>query len=341
MAGVTFYGLLWAASANDQIAYHLQIPLYTVTWGFRVLVLAGPPLAFWLTRGIGHAQAVQRRDEELHGRETGRIVMDPQGGYSEVREPAGPRCRAETRPGSPVPWPAPARCRAHWAAVYRAVAHRAAVLRAAAYRAARPAGLEGEPGVMDGFGLLKRIGGAAWRARARGSCAYGRSAVEYLYVPCVRVRYQGRSAQARRWVQAVPVVKKTAKLIYYTSDSGDRREAVVSPGCISREQFEADTRQCCQGPPGQPGYPAGVIPIPGDRHRAGQSGWLFFATREAAEDYLYRRERERAGQAAQEARLIRELRRAMADAHPDRGGTTERFMQARRRYQAALRPALG
>ena len=29
------YGLLWAASSNDQIAYHLQIPLYAVTWIFR------------------------------------------------------------------------------------------------------------------------------------------------------------------------------------------------------------------------------------------------------------------------------------------------------------------
>jgi ubiquinol-cytochrome c reductase cytochrome b subunit len=86
-AGITFYGLLWAAAANDQIAYHLQIPLYTVTWGFRVLVLAGPPLAFYLTRGMSHALTERRRDEELHGRETGRIVMSPQGGYTEIREP--------------------------------------------------------------------------------------------------------------------------------------------------------------------------------------------------------------------------------------------------------------
>jgi hypothetical protein len=113
---------------------------------------------------------------------------------------------------------------------------------------------------------------------------------------------------------------------------------VVSPGCISREQFEADTRRY------QRGYPAGVLPIPGDRCRAGQSGWLFFATREAAENHLERldrldrRERERARPAAPEAGLIGELRRAMADAHPDRGGTTEQFMRARGRYQAALRP---
>jgi ubiquinol-cytochrome c reductase cytochrome b subunit len=88
VAGITFYGLLWAAAANDQIAYHLQIPLYTVTWMFRVLVLAGPALTFCLTRGICHALADRRRDEELHGRETGRIVMNPQGGYTEIREPA-------------------------------------------------------------------------------------------------------------------------------------------------------------------------------------------------------------------------------------------------------------
>jgi ubiquinol-cytochrome c reductase cytochrome b subunit len=88
VAGITFYGLLWAAAANDQIAFHLQIPLYTVTWIFRVLVLAGPVLAFVLTRIFAHALADRRRDEELHGRETGRIVMTPQGGFEEIREPA-------------------------------------------------------------------------------------------------------------------------------------------------------------------------------------------------------------------------------------------------------------
>jgi ubiquinol-cytochrome c reductase cytochrome b subunit len=87
-AGITFYGLLWAAAANDQIAFHLQIPLYTVTWIFRVLVLAGPMLAFFLTRMFSRALAARRRDEQLHGRETGRIVMNPEGGFTEIREPA-------------------------------------------------------------------------------------------------------------------------------------------------------------------------------------------------------------------------------------------------------------
>jgi ubiquinol-cytochrome c reductase cytochrome b subunit len=99
-AGVTFYGLLWAASANDQIAYHLHLDLYTVTWSFRVLVLAGPALAFVITRVICQALADRRRDEELHGRETGRIVMTPQGGYTEIREPARRRALSSADPAA-------------------------------------------------------------------------------------------------------------------------------------------------------------------------------------------------------------------------------------------------
>ena len=152
-------------------------------------------------------------------------------------------------------------------------------------------------------------------------------AARYLYVPCVRTS----SGETRRWVQAVPIVKRTAKRIYYTSETCDRSEAIVGPGCISREQFETDTR-----PHGQPrGYPAGVIPIPGDG-RPGAAGRLFFATREAAEADLYRREHKRPGQTARQAPRITELRRAMVDAHPDRGGTAEQFIRARRRYETAL-----
>jgi ubiquinol-cytochrome c reductase cytochrome b subunit len=86
VAGITLYGLLWAAAANDEIAYHLQLPLYTVTWIFRVLVLTGPVLAFALTRMICHAVEARRRDEATRGIETGRIVMTPEGGFTEIRE---------------------------------------------------------------------------------------------------------------------------------------------------------------------------------------------------------------------------------------------------------------
>jgi ubiquinol-cytochrome c reductase cytochrome b subunit len=87
-AGLTFYCLLWAAASNDQIAYHLQMSLYVVTWVFRVAVLAAPVVVFAITRVIGNALAGSRRAEEQHGRETGQIVADPHGGYTELREPA-------------------------------------------------------------------------------------------------------------------------------------------------------------------------------------------------------------------------------------------------------------
>jgi hypothetical protein len=187
-------------------------------------------------------------------------------------------------------------------------------------------------------GALKRIGAARQKAQPPIPRANDAATTEYLYVPCVRTGYNGHLSETRRWVQQVPIVKKTAKLIYYTSDSWNWRDAVVGPGCISRERFEADTR-CHREDRCHHGYPAGVISIPGDRHRAGPVGRFFFATREAAEGDLYRGERERAGQAGREAQLIKELRRAMADAHPDHGGTAEQFIQARCQYQTALRQA--
>jgi len=168
----------------------------------------------------------------------------------------------------------------------------------------------------------------------------GAIAAGYLYVACVGAGYHGSRAGTRRWVQAVPIVKKTAKLIFYASDSWDRREAVVSPGCISRQQFEADTRCHDHGEdPCGHGHPAGVIPIPGHRHGPGPAGLLFFASREAAEAALFQGKGERAERGRRGAPSIRELRRAMADAHPDRGGSAERFIEAQRRYQTALRAA--
>ncbi|MBO0815137.1 MAG: cytochrome bc complex cytochrome b subunit [Actinobacteria bacterium] len=86
-AGITFYGLLWAAAANDQLAYHLGVDLYSVTWFFRVAVVAGPLLAFTLTQRICLGLTRRERDETRHGRPTGRIVMSPDGGFGEITEP--------------------------------------------------------------------------------------------------------------------------------------------------------------------------------------------------------------------------------------------------------------
>ena len=42
VAAVVFYGVLWGESANDIIADQFKIPLYTLTWIARVMVIVGP-----------------------------------------------------------------------------------------------------------------------------------------------------------------------------------------------------------------------------------------------------------------------------------------------------------
>ena len=97
-AGITFYGLLWAAAANDQIAHQIGLNLYAVTWSFRIAVLAGPPLAYTLTQRICVGLTRREREETEHGRPTGRIVMSPDGGFSEITGPV--RTVREEGPGS-------------------------------------------------------------------------------------------------------------------------------------------------------------------------------------------------------------------------------------------------
>jgi ubiquinol-cytochrome c reductase cytochrome b subunit len=86
-AGITFYGLLWAAAANDQIAYHFQLDLYAVTWFFRFAVFVGPLLAYAITQRICLGLNARDREEAEQGRRTGRIVMSREGGFSEITEP--------------------------------------------------------------------------------------------------------------------------------------------------------------------------------------------------------------------------------------------------------------
>ncbi|MEU9870467.1 cytochrome b N-terminal domain-containing protein [Actinomadura sp. NPDC048021] len=91
-AGIAFYGLLWAAAANDQIADNFRLSLYDVTWFFRLAVFAGPPLAYAVTRWICLGLAYRDQRDSEHGRETGRIVMSSEGGFSEIHEaPHRPR----------------------------------------------------------------------------------------------------------------------------------------------------------------------------------------------------------------------------------------------------------
>jgi ubiquinol-cytochrome c reductase cytochrome b subunit len=106
VAAITFYGVLWLAGANDLIAYHFRIDLYTTTWIARIAVLAGPVVAYWVTKRI--CLGLQRQDAETleHGIETGVIRQLPDGGYEEWTAPVPASQRAAVEARRPLPLPA-------------------------------------------------------------------------------------------------------------------------------------------------------------------------------------------------------------------------------------------
>jgi ubiquinol-cytochrome c reductase cytochrome b subunit len=89
-AGVTAYGVLWAAGGNDLIAPEFHISIYQITWFSRIAFFVLPVIAFIIARRW--CLSLQRHDREqlLHGYETGVIVRSPDGAYSEIHRPINP-----------------------------------------------------------------------------------------------------------------------------------------------------------------------------------------------------------------------------------------------------------
>jgi ubiquinol-cytochrome c reductase cytochrome b subunit len=87
VALMTFYGLMWAAGGNDIIAIKMKLSINQITYFMRAAVFIGPVIAFWITRRW--CISLQRHDNEklLHGYESGVIMRDAQGGYSEKHLP--------------------------------------------------------------------------------------------------------------------------------------------------------------------------------------------------------------------------------------------------------------
>ncbi|RNL86357.1 cytochrome bc1 complex cytochrome b subunit [Halostreptopolyspora alba] len=84
VAGVVFYGVLWAAGANDVLAETFHINLYWTTYFFRVAAILGPIIGFVVAKRI--CLGLQRRDREVleHGYESGMIQQLPSGEFIEV-----------------------------------------------------------------------------------------------------------------------------------------------------------------------------------------------------------------------------------------------------------------
>jgi ubiquinol-cytochrome c reductase cytochrome b subunit len=83
-AGVTFYAALWAAASSDIMATHFRMSVEAVTTIIQISLIAGPFIAFFVTKRI--CIGLQKKDREiaLHGFESGRIVRLPGGEYIEV-----------------------------------------------------------------------------------------------------------------------------------------------------------------------------------------------------------------------------------------------------------------
>ena len=90
VAGMVFYGTLWAAGSADLIATQFQLSFNAVIHVLQVLVLVGPVLGFLITYSA--CRTLQRLEQErlLHGVESGLIVRSPDGGYTEKHQPLRP-----------------------------------------------------------------------------------------------------------------------------------------------------------------------------------------------------------------------------------------------------------
>jgi hypothetical protein len=112
----------------------------------------------------------------------------------------------------------------------------------------------------------------------------------------------------RRHVEAFQVTRKTAKRVYYIRRRHPGGDVVI--GYVSRQALDAD---------------GGVY------NRAAGWGAADYHLTVARPDLTP--DRPTPPDAAAD---LRRLRREMGDAHPDRGGTAEQFMAARRRYKMAV-----
>jgi hypothetical protein len=144
----------------------------------------------------------------------------------------------------------------------------------------------------------------AERRKALATEASGAAPVEYLYA-VVAEHHDGNDDWVAASVAAFRITRRTAKRIYYV-----RRErgSDVEIGYVDRQALERD----------------------GEVYSRGAGGWWapdfhLFAAPPVLEP------------ARPEPPDVRELKAAMAAAHPDRGGTSEAFIAARERYERATR----
>jgi ubiquinol-cytochrome c reductase cytochrome b subunit len=93
-AGVTFYGTLWLAASADVLARELHLTFEGVIVALRVVVLAGPVLAFGIARTVCRTLRAYEAARERDGAESGVVERTADGGYEERHTPLPHRRRA-------------------------------------------------------------------------------------------------------------------------------------------------------------------------------------------------------------------------------------------------------
>ncbi|MGW5480687.1 cytochrome bc1 complex cytochrome b subunit [Streptomyces sp. NPDC004008] len=83
VAAIVFYGVLLMAGGNDVIAYEFDLSVNALTWAFRITLIAGPIIAYLLTRRICLALQLHERRLYQEGEESGVVRQDLAGGIGE------------------------------------------------------------------------------------------------------------------------------------------------------------------------------------------------------------------------------------------------------------------
>lgn len=87
VAAVVWYAVLLLAGGNDVIAFSFGLSVEALIWILRVSVVAGPVLAFLLTKRLCLALQAHERGLLTEGEETGEVVQTAYGGLRPQRAP--------------------------------------------------------------------------------------------------------------------------------------------------------------------------------------------------------------------------------------------------------------
>ncbi|MFE9425486.1 cytochrome bc complex cytochrome b subunit [Kitasatospora sp. NPDC006697] len=85
-AGVTAYGVLLLAGAQDVLAYKFEVSVNGLDWALRIALFVLPVLAFWLTRWLCLALQSRDRTRIADGRPTGEVRQTVEGGFEQDHE---------------------------------------------------------------------------------------------------------------------------------------------------------------------------------------------------------------------------------------------------------------